>query len=292
MNKFRYILYTFLTVALTLLLSGCKWELLNPKGVIAASEMHLLIDATLLMLIVVIPVIILTLVIIWQYRASNKKAKYTPDKAHSTIIEVVCWSIPAIIVIILAIITWVSSHRLDPYRPLNTKSKPLVIQVIALDWRWLFIYPKQHIATINYLRIPVHQQVAFSITADAPMNSMEMPQLAGQIYAMPGMQTKLHIMASEKGVYRGFGANYTGDGFAGMVFWVHVDTKQQFAQWVKSVQKSPYRLTMSAYRQLAKPSKDSRAKSFSATADNLFNKVIMSYMMPPSKMKMMDHGSK
>ena len=292
MTKFRYMLYTVLMVTLTSLLSGCKWAVLNPKGVIAASEMHLLVAATLLMLIVVIPVIILTFVIVWKYRASNKNATYTPDKAHGATIEVICWSIPTIIVIILATITWISSHKLDPYRPLDTKSKPLVIQAIALNWRWMFVYPEQHIATINYVQIPVHRQVRFMITADAPMNSLEIPQLAGQIYAMTGMQTKLHLMATEPGVYRGLSTNYSGSGFANMVFWVHVGSDAQFAQWVHSVQQSPHRLTMAAYRKVAQSSLDSKAKFFSAPAKDLFKKVIMKYMMPPSKMKMTDHRAK
>ncbi len=292
MNKFRHILYMSLIAAVTLLLSGCKIAMLNPKGIIAISEMHLLIDATLLMLIVVIPVIILTFVIVWRYRASNKKAKYTPNKAHSTMLEVVCWSIPAIIIIILATITWISTHKLDPYKPLDTKSKPLTIQVISLDWRWLFIYPKQRIATINYIQIPVNQQVRFLITADSPMNSIEMPQLAGQIYAMPGMRTKLHFMANEKGRYRGFAANYTGDGFANMVFWVQAVDKRHFRQWVRAAQRSPHKLTMAAYNQLIKPSKDSKVHYFSAPAHNLFNKVIMKYMMPASHSTMMSHNTK
>ena len=294
MIKFRHILYIGLTAVLTLLLSSCEnLAVLNPKGIIAKSEMHLLIDATLLMLIVVIPVIILTFVIVWKYRASNKNAKYTPDKAHSTILEIVCWSIPGIIILILATITWISSHKLDPYRPLDTKSKPLVIQAIALDWRWMFVYPEQHIATINYIQIPVHKQIKFLITADAPMNSLEIPQLAGQIYAMTGMQTKLHLMANEAGVYRGLSTNYSGDGFANMVFWVHAGSEQQFAKWVQKVQRSPRRLTMAAYNEVAKPSKDSSAQFFSAPAKNLFNRVIMKYMMPPSsKSSMMKHDSK
>ena len=292
MMKFRHILYIGLTVAFALLLSGCKqFAVLNPKGIIAASEMRLLIDATLLMLIVVIPVIILTLVIIWKYRASNKNAKYTPDKAHSNILEAICWAVPGIIIVILATITWVSSHKLDPYRPLDTKSKPLVIQAVALDWRWMFIYPAQHIATINYVQIPVHKQIKFMITADAPMNSLEIPQLAGQIYAMTGMQSKLHLMANEAGTYRGLSTNYSGDGFANMVFWVHAGTEQQFNQWVKSVQKSPRKLTIATYNQVAKPTTDSSAKYFSAPAKNLFNKIIMKYMMPPSKTPMMDHDT-
>ncbi|MCK5819485.1 MAG: ubiquinol oxidase subunit II [Psychromonas sp.] len=292
MNKFRHILSISLITALTFLLSGCQFAMLNPKGIIATSEMHLLIDVTLLMLIIVIPVIILTFVIAWRYRASNKNAKYTPDHAHNTVVEIVCWSIPGIIILILSTITWISTHKLDPYKPLDTKSKPLIIQVVSLDWRWLFIYPKQHIATINYINIPVNQQVKFVITADSPMNSIEMPQLAGQIYAMPGMQTKLHFMANEIGHYRGFAANYTGDGFANMVFWVRADDKQEFNKWVKDKQHSPHKLTMAAYNELSKPSKNSKRQYFSLPEDNLFNKIIMKYKKPAPHLTMTSHNIK
>lgn len=262
---------------------------LNPEGIIAADEKHLLIEAVLLMLIVVIPVVILTIIIAWRYRASNTKAKYEPDWSHNTLLEVVWWTIPIIIIAILATITWISSHRLDPYRPLDVKAKPLTIQVIALEWKWLFIYPEQNIATLNYVQLPVNTPVRFLITSDAPMNSFQIPQLAGQIYAMAGMQTKLNVLANQVGNYRGLSTNYSGDGFNYMNFDAHVSTPDQFNQWVKTVQKSSNKLTMDAYNKLVLPTKDDPVKYFSGVSDNLFNIVIMKFMMPMKDMKMMSH---
>ena len=181
MIKRRHVILTVLTLGLTLLLTGCKLALLDPKGVIAASEKQLLIDATLLMLIIVIPVILISWCFAWRYRASNKKATYRPDEAHNNIIEFFCWLVPCIIIIVLGIMTWRSTHELDPYRPLQSTQKTLTIQVISLDWKWLFIYPEQNIATVNFVQIPVNTPVQFLLTSDAPMNSFELPQLAGQI---------------------------------------------------------------------------------------------------------------
>jgi cytochrome o ubiquinol oxidase subunit 2 len=289
--KFRSILFTIIGLALSLSLTGCKAALLDPKGIIANAEMHLLIDAVLLMLIVVIPVIILTGVIAWKYRAGNTKAKYTPDWSHSTLLEIIWWTIPCIIIAILATITWVSSHQLDPYRPLAVKTKPLIIQVVALNWKWLFIYPDQHVATVNFVQFPVNIPVRFLITADAPMNSFQIPQIAGQIYAMSGMQTKLNVMADTIGDYRGLSTNYSGEGFSNMYFTARVSTQRDFDKWVKQVQKSPQKLSMNAYNQLAQPSEDVPPEYFSGVTDGLYNTVIMKYMMPMKDMKNMQEAT-
>lgn len=273
----------FIVVGLAVLLSGCKMALLDPKGIIAASEKHLLIDSVLLMLIVVIPVILLSFIFVWKYRTKNNQAKYRPNWSHSNALEAVCWAIPCIIIGILATMTWISSHKLDPYRPLDTKQKPLVIQVIALDWKWLFIYPKQHIATVNTILIPTNAPVRFEITADAPMNSLEIPQLAGQIYAMPGMRTKLNLMANTDGVYDGFSTNFSGDGFSGMKFTVKATSKKQFDTWVRSVQKSKRKLTKRAYELLTLPSENVPPRYFSSPENNLFKNVIAKYMKPTNR---------
>ncbi len=266
---------------MALLLSGCKeFAILNPKGVIAVAEKHLLLDATYLMLIVVIPVIILSFIFAYRYRSKNKQAKYTPNWSHSYVIEATCWAIPLIIIGVLAAMTWISTHKLDPYRPLNSKLKPIKIQAIALDWRWLFIYPKQHIATINFVQIPVNVPVRFYVTADAPMNSIEIPQLAGQIYAMTGMQTKLNLMASEKGVYNGMSTNFSGDGFSWMRFKVKAGSPRQFNAWVAKMKRASKHLTWPVYVKLAKPSKDETVVNYSHTEKNLFAKIIDKYMMP------------
>lgn len=291
--KLRQLFFTLFSIGLTLLLSGCnQMAILDPKGIIAIQEKHLLITAVLLMLIVVVPVIILSLIFAFRYRAKNNKAKYAPNWAHSTTIEVVCWGIPLIIIAVLAMITWVSSHQLDPYKPLDTSGKPLTVQVVALDWKWLFIYPEQHIATVNYAQIPVHVPVRFLITADAPMNSFAIPQLAGQIYAMAGMRTKLHIMANEAGEYSGMSTNYSGIGFSDMKFTIKASSQKEFNEWVKQVQKSPEKLDMARYNNLAKPSINDPVKYFSLAADNLFNNIIMKFMGPGAQTMDMDPSMK
>jgi len=284
-------LRTFSTIGgSALLLSGCKMAVLDPKGIIAAAEKNLLVDAVLLMLIVVIPVIILSFIFVWKYRAKNEQAKYTPNWSHSTALEAVCWAVPCIIIGILATATWISSHKLDPYRPLDIKQKPLIIQAIALNWKWLFIYPQQHIATVNYIQLPAHVPIRFLITADAPMNSLAIPQLAGQIYAMTGMQTKLNLIADKPGIYSGFSTNFSGNGFSDMRFTVKASSKQQFDNWVHSIQHSHKILTMTVYNQLAQPSENVAPQYYSSPTDNLFNKVIAKYMKPNNSNKEKKHA--
>lgn len=231
-------------------LSGCKYAMLNPKGMLALHEKNLLLTSLLLMLLVVIPVIVLTLFFAWRYRASNTKATYRPEWAHSTLLEVIWWSIPCVIIGILGTLTWVSSHTLDPYRPLASKEKPLIIQVVALEWKWLFIYPEQKIATVNFLQVPVNVPVKFVISAEGPMNSLQIPQLSGQIYAMAGMKTKLHLIANEVGDYLGMSSNFSGEGFADMKFTLRASTMNDFNAWVQQVQHSSKELTISQYSKL------------------------------------------
>ncbi|MDF1796785.1 MAG: ubiquinol oxidase subunit II [Coxiellaceae bacterium] len=290
MKTFRSAIRTIFVMIACFLLVGCKhMSLLDPQGTIAHAEMNLLVYSVLLMLIVVIPVIFLTLGISWYYRASNPKADYRPEWCHSNKIEAVCWGVPIVIIVILAFMTWVSTHELDPYKPLQIEGKkPVVIQVVALDWRWLFIYPEQKIATVNYFHIPVNTPVALNITADAPMNSIEIPQLAGQIYAMPAMKTQLHLDAYNKGVFKGFSANYSGNGFAGMKFDVTAESTESFNSWVAKMKQSGNRLSLARYKKLAKQNMDTKPLSFSSVEDRLFNYIIVQYMVPNgSKMNTM-----
>src|SRR3990167_10242154 len=263
MIKLRHVFLIGFTLLLTGLLSGCHFAILDPKGVIAASEKKLFVDSIFLMLLVVVPVIFLSWIIPYRYRASNTKAAYKPDWGHSTIMEIIWWTIPCIIILILSIWTWIYTHKLDPYRPLAADENTVMIEAVALDWKWLFIYPQQHIAVINYLEIPVNKPVRLFITSDAPMNSLEIPRLAGQIYAMTGMQTKLNLMATQIGVYTGLSTNFSGNGFSGMNFKVHVVSKEEYAAWVKTVEKATNHLTMDAYNELIKPSKKNPALFFS-----------------------------
>jgi len=277
-NKHSYLAIS--TCGLTLLLNGCKYAILDPKGSIAADEKHILIISVLLMLMVVVPVIILTFTFAWRYREKNTKAIYSPSWAHSTPLEIIWWSIPCIIIGVLGTITWVSSHQLDPYRPLSSMKQPITIQVIALEWKWLFIYPDQHIATVNFVQFPVGVPIRFLITAEGPMNSFQIPQLAGQIYAMAGMQTKLNLIANEIGDYAGISANFSGKGFSGMKFIARATSQEQFSLWVKIVKQSPKQLTPIEYNKLAQPSENNIVEYFSSANQYLFETAVMNPMMP------------
>lgn len=253
---------------------------LNPKGMIASKERHLIITTTSLMLIVVIPVFIFTLFFAWRYRASNDKARHEPDWEHNNIAEVCWWGVPFVIIVILAVITWKTSHELNPFKPLESDKKPIEVQVVALEWKWLFIYPEQGIATINYLQIPEKTPINFTISADAPMNSFWIPALGGQIYAMPAMKTKLHLIADSVGTYRGASSNFSGKGFAGMKFQVVSTTEDDFHNWVGSARQSPNRLDMNVYNDLVAPSEDNPVTSYVLMQHDLFDRIVMKYSPP------------
>lgn len=280
MMKLRPVFLIGCMFLLTSLLSGCHFAILDPKGIIAASEKKLFIESILLMLIVVVPVIIMSVVIPWRYRASNTKAVYKPDWAHSTLMEVIWWTIPCVIIFVLSVWTWIYTHSLDPYRPLAADENTVMIEAIALDWKWLFIYPQQHMATVNLMEIPVNQPVRLFITSDAPMNSLEIPRLAGQIYAMTGMQTKLNLMATSEGVYTGLSTNFSGNGFSGMHFKVNVVSSAAFNTWTKTVAQSPQKLTQTAYDALIKPTENNPVEYFSSPTPGLFSRSIIKYMGP------------
>lgn len=252
----------------------------NPKGIIALAEMNLIVKTTLLMLIVVIPVFIMLAVFSWRYRAGNAKAKYTPDWHSNITLEIIWWTIPIIIIVFIARMTWVSSHELDPFKPIVSNVTPITIEVIALEWKWLFIYPEQGIATVNLAKFPINTPIHFKITADAPMNSFWIPQLAGQIYAMAGMDTSLHLMASEEGEYNGVSANYSGYGFSGMKFIANASSQTEFDQWVQTVRQSPNVLSYDEYEKLAIKSRNNSVAYYSSYDTGLYAKIIMKYMIP------------
>lgn len=267
------------TALLATLLSGCKGGILDPKGPIGADEKSLILTATFLMLLVVVPVIVMTLVFAWKYRASNTAAVYTPKWAHSTKIEVVVWTIPVIIVIGLAILAWETTHKLDPYRPLESTKAPIKVDVVALNWKWLFIYPDLGIATVNQLAFPKDTPVNFRITSDVAMNSFFIPQLGGQIYAMAGMETKLHLLADEAGSYDGMSANYSGAGFSGMKFKaIATETPEDFQAWVAKVKTQATPLDAQAYLALAQPSENNPPAYYTAAEPRLFDAVMHKYM--------------
>jgi cytochrome o ubiquinol oxidase subunit 2 len=219
MNKKIKIVFSVLLLIAVMWLSFIfvdlnKISVLNPKGIVALKEYRLIIISTLMMLIVVVPVFFMTVFFAWKYRADNTKAKYKPDEDQNHLAEVVWWGVPFLIIAVLGVITWKSCFELDPFTPLKMNTKPLKIQVIALRWKWLFIYPEQKIATVNFFQFPEKTPINFEITSDAPMNSFWLPELGGQIYAMPGMSTKLHLIADTEGSYRGSSANISGTGFS------------------------------------------------------------------------------
>lgn len=289
MKKYKFSFFLLLIIGSVFLLSGCDLVVFHPQGMIAAKEVRLIIISTVLMLIIVVPVILMIFIIAWRYRASNTKATYTPNWAHSVKLEILWWTLPCIIVVIIAVITWFTSHELDPYKPLDMKEKPVTIQAISLDWRWLFIYPDQHIATINYVAIPAHTPIDFEITSQGPMNSLLIPQLAGQIYAMAGMRTEIHLIADQEGVYDGLSSNFSGDGFSNMKFKVHVGSQADFDKWVGTVKASSNNLDMQVYSELAKPSEDDSVVYYSAVEDNMFKKIIMQFDAPDmQRMQAMD----
>lgn len=272
-NKFLYF-----SVIITALLSGCKIAVLDPHGPIAAAEKHILLISTGLMLLIVIPVIFMALFFSWRYRAKNQ-ATYTPNWSDSIKLEVMLWFLPIIIIVVLSIITWRSSHDLDPYRPLSSPNKPITIQAVALQWKWLFIYPEQHIATVNFLQFPVDVPVKLLITAEGPMNAIQIPQLVGQIYAMAGMQTRLFFLAHHLGDYIGRGVSFTGEGFANMVFNARASTIAEFNNWVHKTQSSPNKLTKLAYELLKIPNLTPSPVLYYGDVDvALFNNIINSYM--------------
>lgn len=276
-----------LTNAMALLaavvLTGCQYVVMDPSGDVASQQADLIIYSTVLMLIVIVPVMALTVFFAYRYRASNTKATYDPDWDHSISLEIVVWSVPLAIIICLAGLTWVATHRLEPYNPLTRISEtqpideevaPLVIQVASMDWKWLFIYPEQGIATVNEVAAVVDRPVRFEITSTTVMNSFYVPALAGQIYAMAGMQTELNAVINEPGTYEGFSANYSGAGFSQMRFDFHGLSSEEFDAWVEQVQAEGDLLDRDTLTVLDEKSIDHPVTYFSTLEDGLWEKIV------------------
>lgn len=272
-----------IAICTMLTLSGCNLDVLDPKGAVGLAERHLIWTSTWIMLIVVIPVIILSLFFAWRYRATNKHADYQPGWSHSTLIEIVVWTIPTLIIIFLGWITWTSTHELDPYRPLESSVKPINVEVVALDWKWMFIYPDLGIATINQVAFPVDTPVNFDITSDAVMNSFFIPQLGGQIYAMAGMKTGLHLIANSAGDYAGLSANYSGAGFSDMKFRALALSPADFDAWVAKVKAAPQQLDASTYKSVAAASIAAPVQYFSKVDGDVFGKIVAKYNVGAEK---------
>jgi cytochrome o ubiquinol oxidase subunit 2 len=255
---------------------------MKPSGDIAAQQSHLIIVSTLLMLVIIVPVIALTILFAWRYRKSNTSARYEPDWDHSTRLELVIWGAPLLIIIALGLLTWISTHTLDPYRPLSRLDaqrsipadvKPLTVEVVALDWKWLFIYPELGIATVNELAAPVDVPIRFKITASNVMNSFYIPALAGQIYAMPGMETQLNAVINKPGEFDGFSANYSGAGFSDMRFKFHGMSAGDFERWVQTA-KAGGALNRVDYQQLEKPSQRDPVRRYGAVDAALYHAIV------------------
>ena len=272
-----------LVVSGLLLLGGCQAVLLAPSGDVALQQRNLMLASVALMLTIIIPVMALTVFFAWRYRASNKEATYDPEWNHSLALEVVIWTAPLLIVIAIGAMTWLSTHLLDPYRPIRridaerrvpSTERPLVVQVVAMDWKWLFFYPELGIASLNEMAAPVDKPLAFRLTATHVMNSFYVPALAGQIYAMPGMETKLHAVINEAGAFKGFSANYSGAGFSRMHFTFHGLEEKAFDEWVAKVKREGSRLDRDTYAQVEKPSEGDAVRYFSSVDEGLFQAIL------------------
>jgi cytochrome o ubiquinol oxidase subunit 2 len=247
---------------------------LDPQGPIASAERLLLINSTAIMLVVVIPVIVATLAFAWWYRSSNARATRSLDESYEGRLEFVVWSIPALTVILLGGVIWISSHQLDPRAPIPAKPNPLRVDVVALDWKWLFIYPDQGVAAVNQLVIPAGTPVAFRLTSATVMNSFFVPQLGSQIYTMGGMTTHLNLLADNPGEFPGISANYSGDGFSGMQFVVKSVPAVDFKTWLDQVRGTGSVLDDAAYAELAKPSQDVPPTTYRSVDPKMFERII------------------
>ncbi|NDL65001.1 cytochrome o ubiquinol oxidase subunit II [Acerihabitans arboris] len=288
LRKYNKSLGILSLVCASALLSGCDMALMNPKGQIGLEQRSLILTALGLMLLVVVPAIVMAVVFAIKYRASNTQATYSPNWSHSNKVELVVWTVPILIIIFLALLTWKSTHALDPSKPIASEAKTMTIQVVAMDWKWLFIYPEQGIATVNQIAFPTDVPVRFEITSNSVMNSFFIPRLGGQIYAMAGMNATLHLIANEPGTYDGISANFSGRGFSGMKFNAIATPDQKgFDDWVAKVKASPESLTtMDAYEQLAAPSEFHPVEYFSSVKPDLYHAVIDKFMGKGKSMDM------
>jgi cytochrome o ubiquinol oxidase subunit 2 len=283
-----------LTLPIFALLGGCNFAVMNPAGDVAVQQRDLIIISVVLMLLIIVPVMIAIVVFALRYRASNTDAPYDPDWHHSTQLEVLIWTAPLLIIIALGAVTWMSTHLLDPFRPLGRLDAqrqipgnvaPLEVQVVALDWKWMFIYPEQGIATVNELAAPVDRPIRFHLTSSTVMNTFSVPALAGMIYTMAGMETQLNAVSNREGVFQGMSANYSGAGFSRMTFKFHSMNQGAFNQWVAKVKAEGSNLDAGVYEKLEKPSEANPVSYFSSVQDGLFRQIV-NLCATPGKMCM------
>jgi cytochrome o ubiquinol oxidase subunit II len=279
----RYrLLAAFLTGAA--ILGGCNEGVLDPKGPIAIANRQILLNSLGIMLAIVIPVIVATLGVAFWFRASNNRARYRPDFAYSGRLEMLVWSIPAMTVFLVGGVAWVGSHDVSPRKPISSSVKALRVQVASLDWKWLFIYPDQGVASVNRLTIPVGTPISLELTSSGVMNSFFVPQLGSQIYTMAGMITRLHLLADDPGTYRGFSAQFSGDGFSDMHFDAEVVTGDKFAQWIDTARSAGPELNATTYADLAKPTAAVAPFTYRSAAPGLFENILVSEMQSDDAM--------
>jgi len=266
-------------LALPLALAACNSALLDPRGPVGRAEKTILINSMAIMLAIVVPTIIATLAFAWWFRASNTKARYLPEWAFSGKIELVVWAIPVMVIILLGGVAWIGSHQLDPAEPLST-DKPIDIQVVSLDWKWLFIYPEQGVATVNQLTVPAGVPIRFSLTSASVLNAFFIPQLGSMIYTMNGMRTELNLHADEPGTYRGISGHFSGEGFSDMHFDVNALPADQFTAWVATTRANTSRLDAANYVALARPSVNPPPSAYGAVDADLFDKIVSQAIAP------------
>jgi cytochrome o ubiquinol oxidase subunit II len=275
----RHLLLSIVLIGATTL-GGCTEGMLDPKGPIAFAERQIMFNSTAIMLAIVIPVVLATLGVAFWFRASNEHAEYQPNFKYSGQIEMLVWSIPLMTVLLIGAVALVGSYDLDPPKPIPFSGKPVRVQVVSLDWKWLFIYPEEGVASINQLTIPVGRPVSFELTSSGVMNSFLVPQLAGQIYTMAGMVTYLNLQANYSGTYRGMSANFSGDGFADMHFNVGAVTPERFAQWLEATRSAGPMLDPQAYADLVKPSSAVAPFTYRSIAPGLFDGILNAGLQP------------
>ncbi|MDE1895181.1 MAG: ubiquinol oxidase subunit II [Pseudomonadota bacterium] len=266
-----------------LMLSGCNLVLLHPAGDVARQQSDLMIASVILMCLIIVPVLIATAVIAWRYRAANKNAEYDPEWDHSTQLELVVWAAPLLIIIVLGAMTWIGTHQLDPYRsltrieagqPVPADVKPLEVEVVSLNWKWLFFYPQYGIATVNELAAPVNTPIHFKLTSTETMNAFFVPSLAGMIYTMPGMETVLNAVINKPGDFDGFSSNYSGHGFTDMRFRFHGLSPQDFSRWVAGVRADGSDLDTAVFDRLNQPSRAEPVHHYARFDADLFHRIL------------------
>jgi cytochrome o ubiquinol oxidase subunit 2 len=262
------------------LLAGCNWAVLDPRGPIGQADRTILLGSLAIMLAIAVPTIVAIFAFAWWFRASNTRAGYRPDWEFSGAIELVVWSIPCMVILLLGGVAWIGSHLLDPARPLSTRETPVEIQVVSLDWKWLFIYPSEGVASVNQLVVPAGVPLHFSITSASVWNAFFVPQLGSMIYAMNGMRTQLNLLADEPGTYQGLSAHFSGDGFADMHFPVRAVSGGEFATWVKATRGVGPSLDAASYAALARQSSNLPPSTFGAVTPELFYQVVRQELAP------------